>query len=144
MKIKVPKTWFDRGYAKLLIYLRDHPGLPIKNDYISEDGFHLGDWMAETRSLWQSGYLTEQQERMLEEIGFSKAEDSQSWESMYRLLRNSMKTHIEDPIELSYRTEEGVMLGAWMDRQQRLFMSLAQEKRYKLQELGLGVRNDEN
>ena len=136
-QLQIPKTWFDHGYALLLIYLRDHPGLPMDEGYEAMDGFPLGEWMEQVRILWNEDILSDKQIEKLEIIGFSKDAESQRWESMYRLLRDRMKKAGDIPVELLYKTEEGVMLGAWKDRQERLFHSLSKEKQEKLQKLGL-------
>ncbi len=144
LQVQIPKIWFDHGYALLISYLRDHPGLSIEGDYKAADGFLLGIWITEIRFLWKEGFLTYEQIRKLETIGFSKDPEDQSWESMYRLLRNRIMEKGDVPQELQYKTEDGVMLGAWKDRQERLFLSLPEEKREKLRKLGFGDRTDED
>ncbi len=143
LQIQIPKAWFDHGYALLLIYLRDHPGMPMDDDYKAMDGFLLGDWMNEVRIMWTEGNLSCKQICKLETIGFSKNKEDQSWESMYRLLQNAMRETEQIPVDFLYKTDEGVMLGAWKDRQQRLFHSLTKEKQEKLRKLGLGKDIDD-
>lgn len=136
---EVSKKWFNYGYAKLLMYLSQHVGLDIEADRKLSDGFEIGKWMQAVREYWQNGLLTQKQEYQLEQIGMSIDESMQSWESVYRYARNYYMDNAVLPNGRSYRTDDGVILGAWIDRQKRFGFMLADEQKEKLKAIGIDV-----
>ncbi len=135
---QIPKTWFNRGYSQMLMYLRDHPGLTIPEDYETPDGMSLNLWIDMIRNLWTEGYLEEKHINKLMSVGLSQIEEEQSWESMYRLARLYFEVNRCYPGREEV-SEEGSLLGAWVDRQKRLFPTLQQEKQEKLKQIGIGA-----
>ena len=133
------KAWFNRGYAQLLMYLSRHVGLDLEPDYISPDGFELGKWIIEIRKLWLEGSLTKKQEYQVEQIGLAMKETTQDWESVFRYARNYYLDNTVLPTGKYYRTDEGVILGAWIDRQKRFGILLSDEQKEKLKEIGIDV-----
>ncbi len=139
---EISKQWFNHGYAQLLMYLNDHAGIDIDKTYVSSDGFLLGEWIGKVRTLWIDNLLSKKQIYQLEQVGLSKREESQDWESIYRYAKNYYMDYSVLPLGRSYRTNDGVILGAWLDRQRRFGYLLLDEQKKKLREIGIDVEGE--
>ena len=133
----IERSYFNRGYSKVLIYLNDHSGIDFPDDYVTPDGFELGRWLTEIRRLWRCRKLSREYVSRLQVIGICKDPKLQGWEEMYFYASYYHKVHGNIDIDISYRTEDGVLLGAWIDRQRRLKEELSKEQRKKLKVIGL-------
>lgn len=143
MKKKVPngtgvfKDWFNRGFSQLIVYLRDNVSADINMDYISDDGFALGRWIHDIRKHWENNELTEKQKYLLETVGVSRDGNNQNWETMYCIAKNYYLSYGTLPEDITYITPEGVVLGAWIDRQKRFGYLLREEQKEKLNLIGI-------
>lgn len=135
--LKTSHRWFCRGYAELVLYLSDHPGLGIPSDYRAPDGFLLGEFVEEVRFLWKDNMLSPDEVQKLKQIGLSPDEKDQGWYSMYRIAKLYYQEKGELPKDVSMKTYDGVFIGAWLDRQKRLYEQQSEEKKQLLNEIGI-------
>ena len=132
------RSQFIKGYAELLIYFRDHLDSDISISYISPNGFNLGKWLDSVRKLWIDGYLTSKQVAMLQKVGISQKSELQTWETLYFYAKEYYMKHESVDIPRSYRTVDGIMLGAWIERQKKELFMLSKRQRDKLKKIGIG------
>lgn len=123
----------------LLIYLREHVSLDMQEDEKISDGFDLKLYVKIIRSLKNQGALTKKEIAMLSKLGLSWTEDEQSWESMYRYAKDYYDLYHKLP-ERSCVLDNGVFLGAWVDRQKRFYQSCTEEQQRKLRKFRIGIR----
>ena len=142
----ISKEWFNQGFANLLIYTRDHIGIDVREDYVTDNGYKLGDWVKTVRKKRREGKLSHKQQYLLENIGLSQNGQMQNWESVYCYARNYYLDNGVLPEDIGYHTEEGVILGAWIDKQKRFGYLLTEEQQEKLRTIGIVVvkENGEN
>jgi len=133
----MPRAYFNRGYAKIMMHLTNHPDIDIPEDTVATDGFPLGKWLKEVRAGLKCGGFDEKKTAMLEALGISCKEENQSWETMYLKAADYYTRMGSVPKRVGYCTEDGAMLGAWVDRQKRYFVSLDQEQQDRLRRLGI-------
>ena len=134
---EMPRAYFNRGYAKILMHLTNHPDLDIPEEMVTSDGFPLGGWLKEVREGLKCGRFDDKKKAMLDALGISCLEENQSWESMYLKAVDYYTRVGKLPEKTGYCTEEGVMLGAWLDRQKRYYVALNNEQQDKLRRLGV-------
>ncbi len=123
----------------LLIYLREHVSLDMIEDEKMADGFDLNQWIKRIRSLKNQGTLNKKEIAMLTKLGLSWTKEEQSWESMYRYAKDYYDLHHKLP-ERSCVLDNGVFLGAWVDRQKRFYRSCTEEQQRKLRKIRIGIR----
>ncbi len=128
---------FDQGYARLWLYMRKNPGFDIQEGCKTPDGYLLGEWIREVREDWQRGDLLPEYIEKLETVGLSKYREQQSWESMYRLARIYVSQNDKERMNITDRDSDGAMIGAWIDRQKRLYRLLSDYQKRKLSDLGV-------
>ena len=68
---------------------------------------------------------------------FSCEKKYQSWESMYLKAVDYYARTGNMNVPVGYCTEDGVLLGAWVDRQRRYYVTLQKEQKEKLKKLGI-------
>lgn len=132
-----PREYFNHGYAQMVMYLRDHSDVNIKASYLSQNGFPLGAWLIDVRNKWREGKLTSDQTEKLELLGISIYVDIQSWEMMYYHAEKVIAKNGINRISLHEKTEDGIMIGAWLDRQRRIYRTLTTEQQTKLNKIGI-------
>lgn len=134
---EMPRAYFNRGYAQIMMHLTNHPDLDIPEDMVTLDGFPLGRWLKEVREGMKCDLFDEKKKAMLEALGISCEEKNQSWESMYLKAADYYSRTGKLAMKAGFCTEDGVMLGAWIDRQKRYFVALSMEQQDKLRKLGI-------
>jgi len=134
---EMPRAYFNRGYALILMHLRDHPDVDILEDTMSSDGFPIGKWLKDVRQALKYDKLDEKRKIMVESLGISFDEKMQAWELMYvKALDYYVRNNVLD-VKIDYCTEDGVMLGAWIDRQKKYYVTLNEIQKEKLKKIGI-------
>jgi len=59
---------WERGYAELEAYVRDHHITELSNGYITDNGFSLEQWVRRQHRRYREGYLSEKRILLLERI----------------------------------------------------------------------------
>ena len=98
-------------------------------NYKTRDGLNLYQWLKDQRL--RRGRLSDEQQKMLEDIGFNWISRSAAvWEANYRRLVKYKKQYGDVNVPISYVTE-GVRLGRWLSRQkaERDKLSEGQQKK---------------
>jgi hypothetical protein len=133
------KRYFNRGYAELIMYLTSHQEIEINDEYECADGFLLGKWIKNIREQWSNNELSKDQIRRLQNIGLGINADDQKWETMFRYTKQSIQEKNARRLSSSYVTEDGILVGAWLDRQKRICETsgnLSQDKVDRINSLG--------
>lgn len=133
----MPRAYFNRGYAEIMMHLTNHPDLNIPDDKVTSNGFPLGRWLNEVRTGLKQNAFDARKIAMLEALGISYDKKYQSWESMYLKAVDYYSRTGNMNVSVGYCTEDGVLLGAWVDRQCRCYAALQKEQREKLNKLGI-------
>ena len=131
----MPRAYFNRGYAEIMMHLTNHPDLNIPEDKVTSNGFPLGKWLKEVRNGLKQNVFDARKTAMLEALGISCDKKYQSWESVYLKAVDYCARNGNIDIPVGYCTEDGVLLGAWVDRQRRYYATLPKEQREKLNRL---------
>jgi len=120
---KTDITW-NQGYVALCEYKAKHGDLDIKTDYITEDGFALGQLVSNIRTAKAQGrrsvFLTTNHEKQLSDIGFIWDKSDHVWDQYYHVIVEYKKEHGHLNIPAEALSEEGLAIGAWVRRQRQI------------------------
>lgn len=133
----MPRAYFNRGYAEIMMHLTNHPDLNIPGNKVTSNGFPLGKWLKEVRTGLKQNAFDARKTAMLEALGISCEKKYQSWESMYLKALDYYTRNRTIEVPVGYCTEDGVLLGAWIDRQRRYYEALQKGQKEKLNKLGI-------
>lgn len=130
---------WERGYRTAKAYYEEHGNLLADIDYVSPDGYPLGSWLANQRSLKVRSLLLPCREEKLDEIGMVWSKTDYFWEQNFRAAEAYYRNFGNLDVPADYRTPEGVLLGKWiaLQRQYHRQGRLSPEKMYRLDTLGI-------
>ena len=141
---KTEYRW-NENYEAAKQYFMRHGNLKVSRDYLTEDGRMLGVWLDKQRAAYlgkgrDAAPLTDGQVSKLESIGmvWEKRNEGQ-WNDRYRCAERYFKKHGNLKIPVTYVTEDGRLLGKWVNRQREKFknQTLSKERRERLIRIGL-------
>lgn len=123
--------------AKLFYEQNNH--LLIPHDYIYQ-GKRLGRWIGTQRQNYQkqnNPFFTEERIKRLESIGMSWNVKEDNWEKFYTELEKYKKKFGNVRVPQSYITENGILLGSWVNLQRMNYKKhrISNYKKEKLESL---------
>lgn len=129
------------AYAAAKNYFLHQGHLNVPANYVAPDGTPLGKWVTHQRMAYQHpekehSRLTPERIRLLEQIGMQWQRPG-SWEHRYELAQGYLQDHGNLQIPPKYKAADGILLGNWLYRQQRIYDGrapgrLSTEQREKL------------
>lgn len=146
----VPAYLWEQSYEAALVYYQEYGNLDVPANYVTEDGIRLGAWINKMRSARQKrldavpngqtekSALSEAQIARLDQIGmiWDSRRDT-AWEESYEAARNYWQKHGNLKVPAAFVTEEGYCLGKWLRRQREAQNTLSEERKQKLNQLGM-------
>ena len=119
MEWTVFQSQWDRMFERAKAYFLKHGTLWFTPNYVEEDGYRLGQWVARQRRKEHS--LTQQQRSQLDSIGMVWDPYEEKWMSRYRAARAFYERYGHLRISTDYVTEEGTKLGMWVSSQRQAY-----------------------
>lgn len=104
---------WENGFAHAEQYARDHGDLIVSPDYVTEDGFRLGIWIANQRQKYKKKTLKAIQIERLEAIGMCWDPARAFWENACAHATAFYRENGQWQIPSQYVCEDGFRLGAW-------------------------------
>lgn len=133
-------TWMA-GYKEAKRFYEANGHLNIPATYIAEEsGYALGHWYRSVKAAKRSGTLSEERQRLLENIGMQwESVRERNWMSYYRLAEAYYRENGNLTVHLKYQTSDGVRLGVWISGQRDSYKKgrLTQEQITMLEKIGM-------
>lgn len=104
---------WENGFAHAEQYAQDHGDLIVSPDYITEDGFRLGIWIANQRQKYKKNTLKANQIERLESIGMCWDPARAFWENACTHAVAFFRESEHWQIPSQHVCEDGFRLGAW-------------------------------
>lgn len=132
------KKWLD-GYAEAKQYFLEHGNLNIPNNYITETGFRLHEWIGTNKMAYKKGNLSNEKVSMLEEINICWNKIADNWLTTYEIAKEYQKK-FNNLSEISADFKfKNCNLGEWIRTQHRSWRNgkLKVERQQMLAEIGI-------
>ena len=124
---KVLKTW-EESYEYAVEYYKEYGNLDVKKNYITSDGYPLGNWVYSQKVKYRDGSLSKREINLLKILKINweikKVNKTLSWDENYELLLNFYKTNKHTNVKRDFKTFDGITedkdgynLGMWVSRQ---------------------------
>ena len=126
------RNW-EQYYNLAKAYYLKHGNLLIKCNYVTEDGFELGKWIADQRKYYNAHELKQAKIDRLNEIGMIWSVSEYRWYIHYEEAKKYYKEHKNLLVPQNYKTKDGFCLGFWIALQRQKKDKL-NEKQIKLLE----------
>lgn len=114
------RTW-SQYYKLAKRYHSEHGDLHVPSTYETEDGVKLGSWIASQRYNRRKKRISEEQIRLLNEIGMSWRRYESKWDTAYEYAKTYFNTNGTLDVSATYITDDGFSLGAWVANQRRKY-----------------------
>ena len=130
---------WEEGFLHACVYFEKNACLNPAADYVSDDGFPLGRWIATQRRKYQAGKLTESRISQLEKLKIDWSPSEALWQEGYRNALEYSKTHGNLYVPAAFITESGYKLGAWLNNQRAKYKSgkISREHTEILENIGM-------
>jgi hypothetical protein len=130
---------FDYGLARLRAYKDVHGNCDVQTKYCDEDGYPLGKWLVHKRIRWNSGILSPDQAKALQELGFDPDPNTTKFNRGLSALRAFKDAHGHCDVPQRYACEDGYPLGQWVSVQRKALKNgeLPPDRLEALQTIGL-------
>jgi len=111
----------------------------VARDYRTEDGFLLGQWVADRRKSWRSGRLSSERVTALNEVGVVMNTLEAKWQMGFIHLQSLRSKGKDVNVAQSYKTVDGFCLGQWLSERRKDWKcgSLPSERVNALKEIGV-------
>ncbi len=115
------KTW-NECYELLKEYQEEHGNIDMPTDYV-KDGVKLGSWLARQRYVYKGNAkekLTENQVKLLEQLGMNWNLHDKKWNEYYELLKEYQEEHGNIDVPQFYE-KDGKKLYNWLHHQRQAY-----------------------
>ncbi len=142
----IENSW-DINYPEAIKFFEKHGHLDIPVSYITETGIKLGVWYRSIRGLYRDKMLTEEKQKLLENIGIEWTSIKiRTWMKYYNLAKEYYEKHSDLAVHAKYVTKDGFNLGVWISSQRysRKKGTLSQEQIDLLDNIGMSWHQFKN
>ena len=139
------KAWYT-AYEDAVDYWKKHGHLNMAKDYQGKSGIRLGAWLIVQRRKKKLGELTEEQIKLLEDVGFEW--EISRWLRGYRYAQEYYNQHGHLNMPRAYKCEDGYALGIWVFNYRNAYngnksvVEITQEQIQALEEIGMEWKPD--
>ena len=115
---------WETGFQHAKAYYEEYGNLDVRSDYVCKDGYKLGSWIINNRTYYSNhsngNLLNKERIKRLESIGMIWSKNNIIWENYYIAAAIYYKQHGCITMTHNYVNDDGLRLGAWIDKQRRL------------------------
>jgi len=119
---EIEDPW-EVGYSHAEQFFKANGHLKMSNQYVCEDGYRLGGWLANQRANHNNPkkyhYLTEEQTKRLEQLGIIWRPSDSNWQIGYDHAKQYLETLEGRPWQQRYISPDGYKTGEWIRGQIR-------------------------
>ncbi len=143
---------FEKGYRALQEYHREYGNVDVKASYVTKEGYPLGRWVGNIRRKYKGASgrsLTKEQKRLLEDLGMIWDKAAYQWDRNFNAAKKYYSDHGNLEVSHRYITEDGVLLGVWIENQRAIYAGknpkaapLSQEQIKRLNDIGMEWDNE--
>lgn len=127
-------------------YFEENGDLLVPPNYVTSSGLNLGKWIVKLRASYKksnnSGFLTTEKIRLLEEIDMAWDSYEYRWNRNYRAALNYFRKHGSLKVPVDFVDEDGVRLYNWLQTVRQAYRKnnkthLTKERIQSLNQLGM-------
>lgn len=140
------ENW-QTGFEHAAQFYKEQGTLDIPAQYVSEDGYRLGNWYRTVRDQKRRGELSLERQQQMETIGVQwESVLSRNWMQYYEAAKRYRSEHGDLAVHARYVTEQGMNLGSWISSQRYAYKrgKLSDEQIELLEKLGMSWQQFSN
>lgn len=123
---KLPITWnvfedeWNKHYAYLKKYYEAYGNSDVPRNYVTPDGFNLGNWISDQRIAYKNRVLSKRRKKLLKEVDFKLSPSKDKWDDFYYMLEDYFNNHGDTDVPYDYVIGEH-NLGRWVVTQRQAY-----------------------
>ena len=138
-------AWAD-GYRHAKEYFEAHGNLKMRNDYVCQDGYALGQWLNTNKDAYKKGKITEERFNALNRLGIIWNYLDYAWEIGYAHAKEFYLANGHLKMSYDYVCNDGYKLGSWIGNQRSKVRNaekngcpsvLSNEQKKRLDDIGM-------
>ena len=136
------------GIAELRNYQVLFGNTDVSADYVTPNGYPLGQWIGNTRSAYKRGKLEPEKIQALNDAGMIWDARDYRWQQSFAAAKKYVEEHGNLQVSANYVTEEGIKLGRWLANQIKIYngtkagaADLSPWQKQKLESIGIVWKN---
>lgn len=133
-KWRVLEDKWEMGFRHLIEYVKNEGDAKCSSQYFAEDGYPLGQWVAQQRRM-KSSLSPERKSRMDGIPGWRWDPRSDMWEEGFHYLKEFVVREGHAKVPQLFKADDGYSLGRWVNNQRRFMDKLSPERKAQLEEL---------
>ena len=114
------EAW-QNGIDHAKAYYAEHGNLNVPGQYECEDGYKLGIWLANQRSKYRSGKLTEERKAALDALGIKWDSNKDRWQTGYEHAQAYYRKNGDLNVPQDYICTDGYTLNNWIASQRKAY-----------------------
>jgi len=128
---------YETGFQHLEAFLTDHSVDSIMNNTVCDDGYRLGNWIANCKTKYRKGKLPQKHFSHFEQLGIT-LEKSNPWEERYQEVKVFLERNGGTYIPKGTHSDSGYDLSSWIYEQRKADKkgTLSADKKERLIEIG--------
>jgi superfamily II DNA or RNA helicase len=123
---------WERGFRALQIYIEEYGNAKCSTEYISRDGYRLGEWVSKQRNS-QMTMTSDRQMRLDTLPGWVWDFSTERWDQAFRYLEEYASGNGRANPPKAYLTIDGFKLGGWVSEQRKRKDHLSDERKFRLE-----------
>ena len=127
---------WNEGYEYLKAYYEREGNCRVVRGFETDDGYDLSSWVTRQRSRGNSGQLTLERRKQLEDLEFEWDARAAQWNEGYEHLKAYYEREGNCRVQKSFKTDDGYSLGSWASIQRGRHEQITPERKKLLEELG--------
>jgi superfamily II DNA or RNA helicase len=110
---------WQRGISAARAYFEENGHLRFPGGYVTDDGFRLERWIVKRRTERRAGTLSQERVAELDALGMSWEPLQDDWMRWIAAARAYRHEYGDLLVRASYRTPDGLALGAWISNRRK-------------------------
>lgn len=130
---------YAQGFQHLEAFIAEQGADALRGDTVCNDGYRLGNWIANCRQKFRNGKLSQEHIRRFHELGISFESKPDAWGIHFHEVCDYIRKTGSCRIAKTFVSETGIKLNSWLNEQKKKLKQgkLSSEKIEKLQNLGI-------
>lgn len=130
---------YAQGFQHLEAFIAEQGANALRGNTVCNDGYRLGNWIANCRQKFRNGKLSQEHIRRFNELGISFESKPDAWEIHFQEVCDYVQKNGSCCIAKTFISETGIKLNSWLNEQKKKLKQgkLSLEKIEKLQIIGI-------
>lgn len=133
---------YKQGFQHLEAFIAEQGADALRGDTVCDDGYRLGNWIANCKQKFRNGKLSQEHIRRFNELGISFESKTDAWGIHFQEVCDYIRKNGSCRIAKTFISATGIKLNSWLNEQKKKLKQgkLSLEKIEKLKNIGIELK----